>query len=357
MLLAQGGIEDCQLARFEEATGLSLTYEGTLKDDLPPITTFLNRLLALPIAAQNTLFSAYENILNARIEAAIAAGVHDGGLETIRAESLVVTGRRTVWQHASGAETQLFTIERKDRNRPMTVDEALAIDKGRLLINERSGRVAVKTSAPSLMLDDGSMERRVRLIRPIQRETMSVEDFATTRWKEADEAEFRAAWNREVAAIPEFSTNTFHLVTGLLLPIWRRLPQAKSQVYRLQADEGERIIGRLLTHVEMEAFCRTIGMEAPKLSADDAWALILDGKATAHLADGLVIRRVRVMHETRMELTGFTSGMVEALKARGLFGEIISWKLRLFIPVGDAGKAIFESLIDRWPLTELADRG
>jgi hypothetical protein len=63
------------------------------------------------------------------------------------------------------------------------------------------------------------------------------------------------------------------------------------------------------------------------------------------------------MHETRMELTGFTSGMVEALKARGLFGEIISWKLRLFVPVGDAGKAIFESLIDRWPLTELGDRG
>jgi predicted RNA methylase len=357
MLLAQGGIEDCQLARFEEITGLSLTFEGTLKEELPPITTFLNRLLALPIAMQNTLFSAFEDILNARIEAAIAAGVHDGGLETIRAENLVVTSRRTVWQHASGAETRLFSIERKDRNRPMTVDEALAIENGRLLINERSGRAAVKTAAPSLMLEDGSMERRVRLIRPMQRETMSVEDFTTTRWKQADEAEFRAAWDREVAAIPEFSTSSFHLVTGLLLPIWRRLPQAKSQVYRLQTDEGERIIGRLLSHVEMEAFCRTIGMDAPKLTAEDAWALIHDGKAAAHLADGLVLRRVRVMNETRVELTGFTSGMVEAMKARGLFGEIISWKLRLFVPVGDTGKAIFEGLVDRWPLTQLGDRG
>jgi hypothetical protein len=171
-------------------TGLSLTFEGTLKEELPPITTFLNRLLALPIATQNTLFSAFEEILNARIEAAIAAGVHDGGLETIRAESLVVTGRRTVWQHASGAKTRLFTIERKDRNRPMSADDVLAIETGRLLINERSGRAAVKTAAPSLMLEDGSMERRVRLIRPMQRETMSVEDFTTTRWKQADESEF-----------------------------------------------------------------------------------------------------------------------------------------------------------------------
>ena len=357
MLLAQGGIEDCPLQRFEEITGLSLISEGTLKEDLPPITTFLNRLLALPIVMQNTLFSAFEDILNARIEAAIAAGVHDIGLETIRAESLVVTSRRTVWQHESGAETRLFTIARKDRNRPMSADDALAIDNGRLLINERSGRAAIKTAAPSLMLDDGSIERRVRLIRPMQRGSMSVEDFATTHWKEADEAEFRAAWGEEVAAIPEFSTSTFHLVTGLLLPIWRRLPQAKSQVYRLQTDDGERIIGRLLGQVEMEAFCRNIGMDAPKLSAQDAWSLIQDGEATAHLADGLVLRRVRVMNENRLELNGFTSGMVEALKARGLFGEIISWKLRLFVPVGEAGKAIFEGLIGRWPLVQLADRG
>ena len=128
MLLAQGGIEGCSLTRFEEATGLSLTFEGgTLKEDLPPITTFLNRLLALPIAMQNSLFAAFEELLTARIEAAIAAGVHDAGLETIRAESLIVTDRRTVWKHDNGAQTRLFTIECKDRNRPMSVDDALAI--------------------------------------------------------------------------------------------------------------------------------------------------------------------------------------------------------------------------------------
>lgn len=77
----------------------------------------------------------------------------------------------------------------------------------------------------------------------------------------------------------------------------------------------------------------------------------------AHLTDGLALRRVRVMNDNRIELTGFTSGLVDALKARGLFGEIIQWKLRLFVPVGEAGKAIFESLSDRWPLTEITERG
>lgn len=358
MLLVQGGIQGCSLQRFEEATGLSLTFEGgTLKEELPPITTFLNRLLALPIAMQNDLFAAFEELLTTRIEAAIAAGLHDAGLETIRAESLIVTDRRTVWTHDSGAETRLFTIERKDRNTPMSVEKALAIRDGKLLINERSQRAAVRVSHTSLMLDDGSMQRRFRLIRPMQTDAISVEDFASSHWKEAEESDFIATWEKEIAAIPEFSTSNFHLVTGLLLPIWRSLPENNPRVYRLQSDDGERVIGRMISQIEMEALCRNLGINAPEISADDAWGLVGDGKVTAHLTDGLSLRRVRVMNEYRIELIGFTSGLVEALKARGLFSEIINWKLRLFVPIGDTGKAVFDRLLDRWALTQVTERG
>ena len=38
-------VAGCSLGAFEDATGLSLTDDNGLKDDLPPITTFLNRLL------------------------------------------------------------------------------------------------------------------------------------------------------------------------------------------------------------------------------------------------------------------------------------------------------------------------
>ncbi len=227
---------------------------------------------------QNSLFAAFEELLNARIEAAIAAGVHDAGLETIRAESLIVTDRRTVWKHDNGAETRLFTIQRKDRNRPMSVDDALVIRDGTLLVNERSHRAAVRTSATSLMLDDGSMQRRFRLIRPMQRDTISVEDFASSHWKAAEEAEFSEVWSAEVANVPEFSTSTFHLVTGLLLPIWRRLPESNARVYRLQTDDDERVIGRMLSQIEMEAVCRNLGIDAPKISNEDAWGLIIDGR-------------------------------------------------------------------------------
>ena len=49
---------------FEDATGLKLMDANGIKDELPPITTFLNRLLALTIDLQNVLFTAFEQLLD-----------------------------------------------------------------------------------------------------------------------------------------------------------------------------------------------------------------------------------------------------------------------------------------------------
>ncbi len=60
----RGDLAGCSLGAFEDATGLSLTDDNGLKDDLPPITTFLNRLLALTIDMQAVLFAAFEDLLD-----------------------------------------------------------------------------------------------------------------------------------------------------------------------------------------------------------------------------------------------------------------------------------------------------
>src|SRR5262249_12832165 len=87
-LLYAGKIEGCSLGEFQDRTGLSLTdQDGSLREELPPITQFLNRILALRIDLQNTLFAAFEGLLEARIEAAVAAGTYDVGVETLTAES------------------------------------------------------------------------------------------------------------------------------------------------------------------------------------------------------------------------------------------------------------------------------
>jgi len=284
----RGDLAGVSLGAFEDATGLSLTDDNGLKDDLPPITTFLNRLLALTIDMQAVLFAGFEELLDQRIEGAITAGVYDLGLETLRAESFRVTDARVIYTHpGSGAETQLLTIAEKRRNTPTSLADALDWlydPKARLLVNSRSGRAAVQVPATSHMLDDGTIEPRLRLIRPTEASTVPAKIMDDTHWLEADRAAFAAAWTAELAEVPEFSDSTLHIVAGLLLPIWKQLPQDETRVYRLQTDDGQRIIGR---RVSPAWVATSLAKDAPKLSTAQVHALVLEGKTVVCLSEGM----------------------------------------------------------------------
>lgn len=357
LLLVRGKVEGCTLERFEAATGLELMDANGIKDELPPITTFLNRLLALTIELQGVLFTAFEQLLTAKIEGAIAGGIYDVGLETLTAESFTVTDRQTIYTHAgTGAETRLLTIAQRTRNHPVTLDDALAHLGGsgaKLLINERSGRAAVQISATSIMLDDGEIERRVRLVRPMESHTVQLKMMGETHWIEAEHSTFATAWAAEVADVPEFSESTIHIVSGLLLPIWKRLPKETTRVYRLQTDDGERIVGRKVSPA-WAADATTI--VAATLTPADAFMALMDGRTMLDLAEGLQLRRVRVMGANRIELSGFTDTMRERLTAYGLFPEIISWKLRMFVPTDAAGPRVIELVLGRYQIQRIIER-
>ena len=356
-LLYAGRIEGCSLGEFQDATGLDLVdQDGSLKEELPPITQFLNRILALRIAMQNLLFAAFEQLLDARIEAAVAAGSYDIGVETLTAENFHVAERRTVHTHAAtGAETRCYRVLRKDRNRPLPLAEALALAKtagARLVINEHSHRAALQVPAASLIDDDGRVEARTRLIRPMARETLTLDHFQHSHWRKATTDEFVPVWESECAQVPEFAESTFQIITGLLLPIWDRLPAENMRVYRFETDDGERVIGRLVTPEALERVYAGLGVNGvPALSHQEAWSAVIDRGAVLDLAGGLQIRRSLVMSAYRVELTAFSDGAVPQLKALGLVSEIIAWRLRLFVPTAeDRGPALLAALLERHPL-------
>ncbi|WP_257169695.1 strawberry notch family protein [Bradyrhizobium sp. SRS-191] len=355
-LLVRGQVGSCSLQRFEQATGLKLTDDNGLRDELPPITTFLNRLLALTIELQNILFTVFEQLLAARIEGAIASGTYDAGLETLRAESFVVTERRTIYSHpATGAETHLVTITQRDRNRPMPLNEALERLLQRRAVplrNVRSGRTAIQVPAPSLLLDDGEIEQRVHLIGPMGRQTLPLARLAEQGWVQADREQFETGWSAQLASIPEFTNSKIYLVTGLLLPIWKRLPQESTRVYRLQTDAGERIIGRKVPL----SWVAAMSAERRVLAAEEGFSAVLRDGYVLELAEGLQLRRVRVMGANRIELSGFSEALRDRLRAYGLFGEIISWKLRMFVPTDAGGAAILARVLERFPIAQVRGR-
>lgn len=319
-------------------------------------------MLALTIAMQNLLFDAFEQLLAARIEGAIAAGVYDKGLETLTADRMTVTSRQLVYTHpVTGAQSHLLTIERMDRNRPMLLADALKLvdhdDRAKLMINGKSGRPAVQVPTRSVMLEDGSVQPRVALIRPMDEIRFEVRQLDETNWEEADEQSFSAAWNAEVAGLPEFSVSTMHVVSGLLLPIWKLLPQDYCRVYRLETNEGERIVGRLISSEGLSRICRNFGLDQTEVvTAAEVWQSLLGGSSVVALAGNMTLRRVRVMNDYRIELSGFTDGMRDRLRSIGLFSEMIAWKVRFFIPASNDGQAVLSRLVERHRVVDVAGR-
>ena len=360
VLLARGKVEGCSLARFEAATSLSLfDSDGGLRDELPGINIFLNRMLALTVDMQNLMFEAFEGLLTARIEQAQASGSYEVGLETLQAESFRIVGRAPIYTHpGTGAQTALLTIERKDRLTPLSLADALALAEdrgGKLLVNGKTGRAAVQRRARSVTDDDGAIHPRVRLIWPLADSVMAAEMLFASRWEEADRATFSAAWTTELAGLPEFETSTLHMVSGLLLPIWKLLPNESTRVYRLQSDDGERVIGRRVS----PAWAARVANDddAPvRMTGEEALAMLMSGEVALHLAQDQKLQRVRAMNDWRIELTGFNDLGIERLKAMGLISEIVSWKLKLYVPTGAVGAGVLDSLFDRFPIEKLSSR-
>ena len=358
-LLARGKVGGCSLTDFEAATGLSLLdKDGGLRDELPGITTFLNRMLALTIAMQDLLFEVFEGLLRARIEGAIASGTFELGLETLQAESFRVTGRAPIYTHpGTGAQTALLTIERKDRIEPLSLDAALALvdDRGaKMLVSTKTGRAALQRRARSVTDEEGEVHPRVRLVWPLTDAVIRAKMVAASEWQSADRAVFAAAWTAELGELPEYESSVLYMVSGLLLPIWRQLPNESTRVYRLQTDEGERIIGRRVS----PAWAATVANDngPVQLSSEDAFAMLIAGDSILHLAEGQSLKRVRAMNDWRIELTGFSDLGVERLKTMGLISEIVSWKLRLYVPTGAVGADVLGHLLERFPLQRVAAR-
>src|SRR3546814_8348772 len=119
------------------------------------------------------------------------------------------------------------------------------------------------------------------------------------------------------------------MVSGLLLPIWRRLPDESTRVYRLQSDDGERVIGRRVSPAWAASVANDNG--PVRLSGEEALSMLMSGEAVLHLAQDQKLQRIRVMLDWRIELIGFNDLGVERLKPMGLISEIVSWKLRLYV--------------------------
>lgn len=104
------------------------------------------------------------------------------------------------------------------------------------------------------------------------------------------------------------------------------------RVYRLQTDDGEQLLGRVLLPT---AFAKLSAQFEISCSVTDreVFQSVYHEKQKVLLTENLSLVNSLVAGQRRLEIIGF-QGQSEfnLLKSLGAFGEIIQWKPRVFIP-------------------------
>jgi hypothetical protein len=352
-----GSVEAMDRETFEARTGLRLLdHEGNLRksDDMPPMNTFLNRLLALRIADQNGLFAAFDQILSSILERAQASGALDRGMEDIVADDVVICDEEVIRTDAvTGAETRLTSFKVRTRRQLTAADEALAgLDRDAVMfaVNSKSGRAALVVQGLTTTNDDDRLIPAVRLIRPEKRSVASLKGFEESAWEDAGEAAWRSAWEAEIAQVDPWVSRELVLVSGLLLPIWSSLPDKAAAVRRLKAPDGRRWLGRVLDPAQVPQLKIALGLTDMAAAFGDGAAtapLVLQEGASLSLAGGLWLRRAKVMDRYRIEVVG-AGAQRASFVALGCFVEIIAYTPRVFVPTDQP--EVLTAVLARWPV-------
>ncbi|MDP4540569.1 strawberry notch C-terminal domain-containing protein [Qipengyuania sp. DY56-A-20] len=340
-LLAEGKLTSATLVDFQKRSGLKIaSADGILEEDLPPIQRWLNRILALPIAMQNAIFDEFLALVEARISAARDAGTLDVGIETIQVESASVdediilrTDERT------GATSHLLRIDLTTRYQPTTLERVLErrewSDGCILMRNTKSDKAALCEPSRHFMTEKGELIQRVILHRPLRREYHQLRDLEESAWVECAELRFAKLWLAEAEdSASRLHTETIHLATGLLLPIWSNLPRDYLEVNRIVDLEGRSWLGRIVYDTDVADVLKAFGVNSSVKLTDEAVvkALRENRSITIEQPFGAVLKRSRVAGDLRIEIAGVPADQIEWLKTIGCFTEIIAYRTRIFVP-------------------------
>ncbi|WP_066542478.1 strawberry notch family protein, partial [Sphingomonas sp. CCH18-B1] len=336
-LLVAGKLTSTTLADFEERTGLSLLdTDGVIKEELPPIQRWLNRLLALPIGHQNVIFDEFLALVETRVAAARDAGTLDIGVETMQVESATIledTLLRT--DPVSGATSHLLTIEVARRRNPVSLERVLRLASSDstavFLRNGRSGKVALRTKARSGMTEDGTSVPRVELLRPTRREYLREHDLFETAWEPCSEVAFAEGWAAEAEeASNTVDTEVIRIATGLLLPIWSALPSDHLAVNRIVDAEGNSWLGRMVFPEHVGKLLKDLGVEATAPLTPSETLRAIQGGGSIALVRPIPceLKRSRVNGSWRIEITGAPASQLAWFKSLGCFTEVIQYRTR-----------------------------
>lgn len=344
-------------------TGL-LDEHGKLREDeaTRDITRFLNRLLALESDLQNRVFDAFEARYEDFISQAQKIGALDQGLENFKADKVKRLKETTIKTYESGGSTKYIEFEAYHKTRAVSFEEILSRNLGKkvgFFVNKRSNNIRFVVEGPTMTTDSGSIVSTYRFFGQeagVGYDRLTEAEMKASFWEKVSEEEAQEKWEEAVSQIPEYKTEKVYLISGSLLPIWDKLPQNHVRVMRVLTEDGEIYLGRLINEREISSTLARLGVDREKEAIDTSNLAhkILEEKYTVELSNGWKIARSRVSGEYRLELFGSDLHKYQKeLTESGVNMELIQFKPRYFIPVGEKAQSVIEQLTKYRPVADL----
>jgi hypothetical protein len=250
--LCAGKIHGLSVAEFERQAGIEVSAKGQMLKNLPAVRRFLNTMSAMTCDNQDLFGQNYRaELVDLRLQA-IEDGTFDRGIETITPDSLIKLDDAVIYRDPrTGGETRLLKMLRVDELRPVDYQTArrTALAKGntRVVKSLLTGRIAILAYPRLPKGHTPTGEDKVEVIMPNGTRTRTREEVVQERWSVLDATIAESLWNAELKERGEDEEMDFWVVAGAMLPIWDKLPRDRSTVYRMETDEGEQVIGRLVS--------------------------------------------------------------------------------------------------------------
>ncbi|MBE9581277.1 MAG: strawberry notch C-terminal domain-containing protein, partial [Proteobacteria bacterium] len=321
------------------------------------MTKFLNRLLSMEIDAQNTLFEAFIQRLEAQIQYAVDQGTYETGIETLRADKIKKVSEQNIDIPVGKAK---YTELKLTYPTKLTKYEDLPVSgTSRFLRNKRSGKFYFFRPGVDVTEPSGAIRRRVIRLSPTATVPtyMNTSDVSEEKYEKITRGT-KKLWNAGQKDAPKTYTTHIHVVSGTLLPIWDRLPGEVPKVIRVKTDEGEVLLGRTIPSSKLDQTKRALrlGIGKPtEVTSGQALNALLENDATLVLANNWTIKTRTVSGEDRIEVAGPTGSDINMLEGFGAFTEIIGYKTRVFIPL-DRAEEIIKRVIKNKPVVEIQGR-
>jgi predicted RNA methylase len=366
--IATGHLKDVSHATWYAQTGLNLNKDdGNKRAEQISVSRFLNRVLACDLdvdggGLQGRIMDALLETLESIVEEAKAKGTYDLGIQTIKALSIKKTSEHVAYTHEdTGAKTNIVeltaTVPRETTTygqihaRLESARDRYSATSAFFFKNEAYGLAACYPIATTRQ-EGNRLIPRAKVVTPLQK-AFEIDQSATSAFVREiiDDKDAKDEWKTLIDTADETVEQVITMITGTLLPIYDRLPDAQPIVYRVVLDTGERIIGRVITEEHRAGTFARLGLET-KFDPGRAYRTLKGGHPVT-LANGWQIKRSRLSGNERLEIivpAHLAFRVKDELLSQGILSETVAYRQRYFIPSGPSEEAIFLTMLDRYTL-------